>query len=198
MKKKSIYFFIVLVILLIIIFLLLKCRQNNVFSYFEKNDEGWKVVGDVKNALSIPDYHATGGNPGGFLSATDEATGGVWYWKAPEKFLGSKGGALNKKLSFDLLQSDLNNQFDEPDVILESNDFILVYTLPSHPKTTWTSFSILFSADAGWKKDSPAGSPASEDDLKKVLSKLTNLKIRGEFINGPDVGSIDNVCLFLK
>ena len=198
MKKKNIFYFIAVVIVLIIVFFLLRCKQNNVCSYFEKNDEGWNVVGDVKNTFAKPDYHETGGNPDGFLSATDESTGGVWYWKAPKKFLGSKGGAVGKKLCYDLMQSDFNNQFDAPDIILESNDLILVYTFPSHPKKTWTSFSVLFSAEAGWKKNGSSGPSASDEDLKKVLSKLTNLKIRGEFITGPDVGSIDNVCLYLR
>jgi hypothetical protein len=198
MKKYSIYFVVGLVIILIMMFLLLKCRQNNVCSYFENNDEGWKMTGDVTNAFARPDYHATGGNPGGFVSATDEATGGNWYWTAPGKFLGSKSGALGKKLSFDLMQSDLNNQFEAPDIIIESGDLILVYTLPSHPDTKWTSYTVNFSAEAGWKKNDTSGPQAGEEDLKKALSRLTGLKIRGEFISGPDIGSLDNVCLFLK
>jgi Laminin B (Domain IV) len=198
MKKRNIYFFIVIVIILILLFLLLKCRQNNVYSYFDNNDDGWKVTGDVKNAFAKPDYHSAGGNPGGFISATDETTGGVWYWNAPKKFLGSKGGALNKKLSFDLMQSDLNNQFEAPDIILESKEFNLVYKLPSHPDVKWTSYSVSLSAEAGWKKNDLSGQPATGDELKKVLSRLVNLRIRGEYITGPDVGSLDNVCLFLK
>lgn len=198
MKRKSIFYFIGLVILLIIIFLLFKCQQKNVCSSFDIDDESWKVVGDVKNAFAKPDYHNTDGNPGGYLSATDEATGGVWYWSAPDKFLGSKKAAFNKKLHFDLKQPDLNNQFEAADVILESKDLTLVYESPSHPSTTWTSFSVILSPEAGWKKNSTDGQPASKEDLFKVLSSLTSLKIRGEFITGPDVGSIDNVCLYLK
>jgi hypothetical protein len=198
MKRRDIYFFLALIIILILIFLLLKCRQNNVCSYFEKNDEGWKVTGDVKNASAQPDYNATGGNPGGFLSATDETTGGIWYWNAPAKFLGAKKRALNKKLSFDLMQSDLSNQFDAPDVILESGDIILVYTLPSHPDIKWTSYSVDLSVEAGWKKNDTSGPPAGEEDMSKVLSRLTSLRIRGEYIAGPDIGSIDNICLFLR
>ncbi len=198
MKRKSIFYFIGLIILLFIIFLIFKCQQKNVYSYFESNDEGWKVVGDVQNDSAKPDYHNTGGNPGGFLSATDETTGGVWYWSAPQKFLGSKEGALNKKLQYDLKQSDLNNQFEAADIILESKDLTLVYAFPSHPDTIWTSFSVLLSPEAGWKKNSIDGQPASRDEIVMVLSELTNLKIRGEFITGPDVGSIDNVCLYLK
>jgi hypothetical protein len=198
MKKRNIYFVIAVVIVLILLFLLMKCMKNNVCSRFESDDEGWKVSGDVKNAFAKPDYHEDGGNPGGYVSATDEATGGIWYWDAPEKFLGSKGGALNKKLSFDLIQSDLNNQFDAPDVILQSDDQILVYKLPSHPDTKWTSYTVDLTAEAGWKKNDLSGTPATKEDLKSVLSKLTNLRIRGEYVVGPDVGSLDNVCLYLK
>jgi hypothetical protein len=198
MKRKSIFYFVGLVILLIIIFLLFKCQQRNIYSYFDNNDEGWKVVGDVQNALAKPDYHNTDGNPGGYLSATDNATGGDWYWSAPKKFLGSKKGALNKKLEYDLKQSDLNNQYDAADIILESKDLTLVYSFPSHPGTTWTSFSVILSPEAGWKKNSTDGQAASKEDLLMVLSRLKSLKIRGEFITGPDVGSIDNVCLYLK
>ena len=133
MKRKSIYYFVGLVILLIIIFLLFKCQQKKVCSYFNNNDEGWKVVGDVQNAFAKPDYHNIDGNPGGYLSATDETTGGVWYWNAPGKFLGSKKAAFNNKLQYDLKQSDLNNQFEAADVILESKDLTLVYKSPSHP-----------------------------------------------------------------
>ncbi len=197
MKRKNVYFIIALVIILILILLLFTCRQKNICSYFEKDDEGWQVTGDVQNQSAQPDYNPLGGNPGGFLSATDETTGGIWYWNAPEKYLGSKDKALNKKLCFDLIQSDLSNQFDAPDVILESGDIILVYTFPSHPDTIWTSYSIDLSAEAGWKKNEASGPPATEEDLADVLSQLTGLRIRGEYIVGPDIGSLDNVCLFL-
>ncbi len=198
MKRKGIYYFAGLVIILIIIFLFFILRPNRVNSKFTNNDEGWQVVGDVKNSFAKPEYHNTGGNPGGCLSATDETTGGIWYWNAPQKFLGSKKRALNKKLEFDLKQSGLYSQFDAADIILESNDLKLVYTLPRHPDTAWTTFSVVLSPDAGWKKNSETGEPATREDFKKVLSNLSGLKIRGEYITGPDFGHIDNVSLYLK
>lgn len=198
MKQKKIYYFIGLAILLIIFLILPKCQPKTICSSFDRNDEGWKVVGDVINAFAKPNYHNTDGNPGGYLSATDETTGGVWYWSAPSKFLGSKKAAFNNKLQFDLKQSALNNQFEDADVILESKDLTLVFRLSSHPDTAWTSYSVILSPEAGWKINTIHGKPASEEDFIKVLSNLTSLKIRGEFITGPDVGSIDNVCLYLK
>lgn len=198
MKQKYIFYIVGILILAVIILLLLKCQHNNVCSSFDKDDEGWTVTGDVQNVSARPDYHSTGGNPGGYLSATDETTGGVWYWNAPDKFLGSKKAAFNKKLQYDMKQSGLNNQFEGEDIILESADMILVYSFPVHPDTSWTRFSVKLSSEAGWKKNNLNGEDAGDDDLKRVLSGLTALKIRGEYITGPDFGSIDNVCLFLK
>ncbi|MGI5913255.1 MAG: laminin B domain-containing protein [Bacteroidales bacterium] len=63
------------------------------------------------------------------------------------------------------------------------------------PKNICSSFDI---DDEGRKKNTTGVQPASKEDLIKVLSNLTSLKIRGEFIAGPDVGSIDNICLYLK
>ncbi len=51
-----------------------------VSSTFDKNDAGWTVVGDAQGGLSIPDYFVEGGNPDGYVSATDDVTGGAWYW----------------------------------------------------------------------------------------------------------------------
>jgi hypothetical protein len=202
MKKsgKSILYVTGLAIILVIVlvFLLLKCQHQNVCSYFDYNDEGWKVTGDVKNAFARPDYHDAGGHPGGFLSATDETTGGVWYWSAPDKFLGSKKEAFHQKLQYELKQSDTDNPFEAPDIILEGKDLTLVYKFPLHPDTNWTFFSVVLSSGAGWKKSDLNGSPASDEDIRMALSDLTSLKIRGEFRTGPDVGSIDNVCLFLN
>jgi tetratricopeptide (TPR) repeat protein len=172
--------------------------SGNVFSYFDNNDEDWKVVGDSKNAFAKPDYHPSGGNPSGFISAKDEATGGIWYWKAPDKYLGSKGDAFGKKLSFDLKQSNTTSQFEADDVILEGNGITLVCKLPVHPGIDWTSYTLVLSPEGGWKINNSAGPLASAEDIGRVLSNLTNLKIRGEFVEGPDEGGIDNVCLYLK
>lgn len=198
MKKKGFYYAAASVLMLIIIFLLLTCGPKKVYSGFDKNDEGWQVIGDVQNSFAKPEYHNTGGNPGGCLSATDETTGGVWYWNAPRKFLGSKKKAFNKKLEFNLKQSALDSQFDAPDIILESKDLKLVYSLPNHPDTAWTTFSVVLSTNAGWKKNSETGEPATSEDFKQVLSNLSGLRIRGEYITGPDFGYLDNVCLYLK
>lgn len=73
--------------------------SSGVQSLFDQGTEGWTVSGDAQGDSVTPN------NRGGALSAKDNATGGVWYWRAPQKFLGDKPGAYGRTLSFDLRQS---------------------------------------------------------------------------------------------
>ncbi len=47
-------------------------------STFDVDAEGWTVTGDAVSP--IPNYISSGGNPGGYISATDNESGGIWYW----------------------------------------------------------------------------------------------------------------------
>jgi hypothetical protein len=47
------------------------------------------------------DYDGSGGNPNGLIRATDDATGGVWYFQAPSKYLGDASATYGKVLALD-------------------------------------------------------------------------------------------------
>jgi hypothetical protein len=166
-------------------------------STFDTDYEGWRVIGDAQGGSGMPNYHSTGGNPGGYLSAVDDAVGGTWYWQAPGKFLGDKSGTYGQYLRFDLKQSDLINQFDNYDIIMQGPSYNLVFNTPNNPDTSWTSYSILMSETAGWRINDTLGDVPSQQQFQSVLSNLQNLYIRGEFIVGDDSGCIDNVKLGL-
>jgi len=51
-------------------------EPNIVQSTFDFDGEGWTIEGDGDG----PTYHSTGGNPGGYITATDLALGEYWYW----------------------------------------------------------------------------------------------------------------------
>jgi hypothetical protein len=78
MKIKLLY-------ILFFIFLVINKTTAQV-SDFEKDTEGWKVTGDVQTGTQTPNWIKVAGNPGAYAQATDDATGGVWYWVAPQKF----------------------------------------------------------------------------------------------------------------
>lgn len=193
---KRIVIYAALAVIMVIGFVFYKsCRHDKTASYFNKDDEGWKVVGDAQGESVLPDHYDKDGNPGGYISARDDIAGGVWYWSAPEKFLGNKSWAYGKMLSFSLRQSSTDNQFDDDDVILVGADMKIVFNTSKNPETTWTDYSIPISEVSGWTYDDIHGDPVSRNDMKLILRDLTAMYIRGEYVTGEDTGGLDTVIL---
>src|SRR5262249_16671505 len=74
--------------------------RGDIISGFNTGDEGWQVV-SFENlttdnfsimATSTPTFNPTGGNPGGYISTTDQDDGDLTF-SAPAKFLGNVSGA---------------------------------------------------------------------------------------------------------
>lgn len=181
-----------LISLLLINFNLLSAQ--NIVSTFDSDDEGWLVVGDATS--STPQYNAEGGNDGGYISADDTAAGGVWVWSAPQKFLGDRSSSFGKNLSFDLTQSSLDSQFDDNDVLIVGENLTLALNLPNNPGIEWTSYSVKLDTTEDWRITHYVwGDVATDEQIMEVLSNVLEIKIRGEYVSGPDVGSLDNVIL---
>jgi len=161
-------------------------------STFDSNDEGWTITGDAQGGSVLPTYHATGGNPGGYVSATDNVQGGVWYFKAGPQFHGDFSTGYGTDLTFDLRQSGTHSQFDSVDVYVRGGGLELTYDTASNPGTVWTSYGIELTETAGWKL---GGVPPTQAEMLQVLADVTDMQIRGEFITGSDVGDLDNVVM---
>ena len=172
-------------------------------SYFDTGREGWRVDGDVQAGSGVPVWLPQAGHPGGHLRAADDVEGGTWYWEAPAKFLGDISAAYSRTLRFDLRQdSEMNSQFNAPDVIISGGTSALIYNTAFNPRKLWTTYGIPLSAGAGWMKigltepiSTAVGVRASAEDIQAVLQDVRNLRIRGEFENGVDEGFLDNVVL---
>ena len=160
-------------------------------STFDVDAEGWTVTGDAISA--IPNYVSSGGNPGGYISATDNESGGIWYWQAPAKFLGNISEAYGQTLRFELRQSALTQQRDDNDVVLKGPGGTFYYNTPYNPGKTWTSYAVVLSETSGWTKSD--GSIPTEAEMKALLSNVDTLRIRGEYRSASDTGDIDNVVL---
>lgn len=164
-------------------------------STFDTDAEGWTTVGDTVEG-SVPRFVPTGGNPGGYLSATDAEQQGRWYWSAPAKFRGNFSSLYGRTLTFDLRQSDTANQNSYSDVVLTGGGIVLWFDTPTNPASTWTSYEIVLQ-EAGWENRITDLS-ATQAEMQTVLSSLDSLLIRGEYrsgTDGTDVGDIDNVIL---
>lgn len=173
-------------------------RADLITSTFDTDTDGWTISGDATSLT----HFAAGGNPGGFIRATDQQTGGVWYFDAPAKFLGDKSLAYGQNLSFDLRQTGSGTQFNATDVVLNGGGLQIAIDAGSNPIPVgdWVSYSVLLEESAGWLKVSnhvvfTGGVPVSQSEMLTVLGSLTRLRIRGEFIDGPDMGRLDNVAM---
>lgn len=156
-------------------------------STFNQGTEGWA-------APSIT-YHQ-----GGFVVAEPPAAGS-WFWRAPQAYLGRKGAAYNRTLSFRLAaapesEDSIATNFDD-DVVLVGKRLTLTYDLSlsgGNPGFSMVSYVVLLS-EAAWSNQA-TGAPASEAEMREVLDDLRQLNIRGGFfLNGPGSGALDDVVL---
>lgn len=163
-------------------------------SDFSADTEGWLLAGDA--ITDVPSYMATGGNPGGFARGTDQTVGGVWYWQAPDKFLGDRSLSFGQTLSFDLRMRGSGPLFDSPDLRLVGGGLTLNLDLAPVPQDlVWTTYTVTLDQNTAWHVSSATGPAATEAQVRQVLAGLQTLQIRGEFITGADNGDLDNVIL---
>jgi len=71
-------------------------------SAFSVDAEEWSIDAEAVEAAHVP----AGGNPGGYLSGTNDAAGGLWSFAAPAAFQGDLSGAYGQHLNFDLRTSN--------------------------------------------------------------------------------------------
>ena len=210
LKKKLVLFSVLILTILILIGCSVTAPE---FSTFNSNDEGWTAYGDAQT--SVPTYHSGNGNPDGYISVDDGVLDGTWYWLAPSNYLGDKSYYYGKYLKFDLKQSDTTYQFSYYDVMLVSTDgTTLIYYDESNrdasqPGITWTSYVVKLDTTAGWRIEPEVGISDNDEaifknefsqadlatvvEIESVLGSLDELYIRGEFRDGADTGSLDNV-----
>ena len=165
----------------------------DIVSTFDTDLEGWTVTGDVTGLQWV----ASGGNPDGHIEATDLATGPYWYWVAPAAYLGDRSAYSGGTLSFDLRSTGSGGAANGAgDLVLSGAGLTLVLDIGA-ADGNWGSFSAFMDTRSDWRLNSESGSVATQAQIDAVMADLQSLQIRGEYLNGVDVGSLDNVVLAL-
>lgn len=158
---------------------------------FTDSAGGWTISGDTGSADPI--FMKTGGHPGGCITGVDEALGETWYFRAPIAVLQRLPAAVNGTISFSLRQSGVQISLIDDDIVIIGPAGRLSYRFQVAPGTDWTDFSVRLSASEGWMWN--WNRRATQGQIDSVLAAPTRLDIRGEFVTGPDEGSLDNFVL---
>jgi hypothetical protein len=161
-------------------------------STFDADAQGWTILGEAQG----PNHRASGGHPGGYVSADDPAgTSGTSYWSAPTAFLGDVGAAYRMKLTYDLRDQGPGRTFRDPDVVLSSGSLDLEYRQKRQPGSKrFTRFTVRLEGKKGWT-DHATGRRPTASQMQSALAALDRLLIRGEFRNGAETFDLDNVVL---
>jgi laminin B (domain IV) len=158
---------------------------------FTESAQGWTISGDTETAEPI--FSTSGGHPGGCITGVDEALGETWYFRAPAAVLRRLPEAVNGALSYSLKQSGTIISLIDDDVVIVGAAGRLSYRFRTAPGTDWTDFSVRLSESEGWTWN--WNRRATQAQIDSVLAAPTRLEIRGEYVTGPDEGSLDNFLL---
>jgi hypothetical protein len=104
--------------------------------------------------------------------------------------------AYGGTLSYEVRHSG-GTLYNAADVILVggATPLTLVFDAAAQPTTAWTLFTIPFGGGQ-WRVGSLSGAFATPQQILDVLSALTALRIRGEYIDGTgETGRLDNVSV---
>jgi laminin B (domain IV) len=158
---------------------------------FTESAQGWRISGDT--AADEPIFSTSGGHPGGCITGVDEALGETWYFRAPAAVLQQLPAAVDGTLSYSLKQSGAIISLIDDDVVILGAAGRLSYRFPAPPGTDWTDFSVRLSESEGWTWN--WNRRATQAQIESVLAAPMRLEIRGEYVTGPDEGSLDNFVL---
>lgn len=161
-------------------------------SSFDTGAEDW----GARNGISSRDWVASGGQSGGYIQATDDGDGTVWFFVAPAAYLGDQSAALGGTLSFWLKTSTLalpmaNNWAD---IRIGGGGLELAIDAGAAPGLDWRFYSVALSAGA-WRLGTVDGALASSAEIATVLANVDHLWIRGEYSAWWDTGGLDSVVL---
>ena len=159
--------------------------------HFSESPQGWRIAGD--SGTVDPVFTADHGHPGGCVTGVDEALGETWYFRAPASVLRQLPAAAGGTISFSLKQSALQVGLFDDDVVITGAAGRLSYRFQTAPGTDWTDFSVRLLESEGWTWNWKAR--ATQAQINSVLTTATALDIRGEYVTGPDEGSLDNFVL---
>mmetsp|Transcript_779 Transcript_779/g.1293 ORF Transcript_779/g.1293 Transcript_779/m.1293 type:complete len:362 (-) Transcript_779:95-1180(-) len=197
-------------------------------SNFLLNNEGWRVVGNREAYTSaqyepysrglLLNHYIIGTDDKINVDSSDSQDMSLWYFDAPESYLGNMGIAYGGSFEFTVaaFSGDFSQLNDDAHlVVLDCEDCVgpvgsgitLAYPLSTAlAKQSFSGDAVTFTLSlhekSGWVKD-PQNSlkrwtTPSQCDLIQVLSRLSSVRILGDFTRWYESVAIDNVLFYNK
>lgn len=173
--------------------------RADLVSTFDADAEGWTIYGNGVGA--VPDWEATGGNPGGFIKDTD-GVASTWYFEAPASWSGDLSAYVGGTLSFQIIVLyAFQGYFSDHDVCIwdgppgELGSAYLYWNSgivpPRPPDEAWTEFSVQILPENFGIQQS-AGSTAT---FESIMANVVAIHLRGEYMGAGDREGLDNAQL---
>ena len=189
-------------------------------STFENGAEDWSIVNNGNGqptfqpiSRGLLSYYIYGQDA--VIHRTESGDDSLrWYFNAPAKFLGNQWAAYGGSLNFVLSSAEGN--FDQANLnLMGTGNFVVLecttckmnagVTLAMPLSATFafdgstTQFVLPLTENAGWLKDPknvilPWSQP-TQCEVVEVLSKLSAIKILGDFTRGYETVALDSVFL---
>jgi len=170
MKLKSLIF------LVFVLFLFVSPANATLVSTFDGDAEGWGCEGDCTDFQWV----AAGGNPGGYVRATDLALADDWYFNTTTG-LGDWTQYIGGTVEYDIIILSLGAMFLAPDIKIHSDTRVASWNAPSLPGIwEWTHFEATL--------DGNNFLSAGPKTFDQIMADVDSFRIRGEYQYGVDMG----------
>lgn len=140
-------------------------------------------------------WNPVGGLDGGYISRRD-ITSNVFFFNAPDTFLGDQSAYRLGKLRFSL-KCDASDYLADAFVVLIGNNGNVAVAPITAPATGWTQYVVPLDVVAtAWRANRASGALLTQSQLDAILADLEALRINGEWgSNVTETTGLDQVSL---
>lgn len=160
--------------------------------------EDWTIIGKAQGNY----VKASSSTNFDYIHGVDDATGGVWFFDAPDCYLGNRSKYYGATLTYSQFQkSAMSKQFEREDILIKSGDQQIFYQISTFPAEEWTDYSVKIDENSGWRYGTfknNNSTAATKAQIEDVLSNVTKFWIRGEFEVGPDESGLAKVQIITE
>ncbi len=173
-----------------------------VTSNFNLDSEGWTCSDNGMSTNLTVNYNATGGNPGGYVSAATTSSQ-PFFWTSPSQFGGNVAYlSYGQNLTFDIQLNHVGtvhgaSTLGDVQIRIPSGQ-VLSLNLPTFPAQApaWSTFSVRLDETAGWRVGHTGGPLATQAEMLQYLSGVHSFRFSIKYTSSSTVGgAIDNVVL---